>query len=128
MFGLNFGKKKDPLADLDNIGDSTETNINSAIPPESNFGTQSGFESPLTSSSDSLSSDLLSGNPNHAQPMQPTSFNQFQNSQPQNQQFSNNKDLELISSKLDVLKSMMENLSQRLSTIEQKIDLENKRW
>lgn len=148
MFGL--GKKKDPLDELSFPNDGLDAQnppVNNSIPendPYSNsFGNDpvsQSMQNPDMGSLDSGSNDF-SNNSFH-----PSEFN---NSQPDsvvptsplnvtepaklntassgNDSGISSHQMELVSSKLDVLKAMMENLSQRISSLESKIDLEKDR-
>lgn len=48
--------------------------------------------------------------------------------QSQSQTLSIEKELEVLSSKLDAIKAMLESINQRLSSIERTIYNENKKW
>lgn len=152
MFGL--GKKKDPLDDLHFPSDSSLGNLNpgdlqqnnslgdpSSIPNtdplSSNFLDDSSMSQPaqnmdVSSNSPSFHpSEFNSVSPDSVVPTSPIPVADPIMSQPVAAaaipESSNPHQMELISSKLDVLKAMMENLSQRISSLESKLDLEKDR-
>lgn len=120
MFGF---KKRDPLAGLDTFQeegskdsfDMPPTQEQTGIPPE--MPVQQNTEEPFST---------------------PNTFDQVKEVQQPKMEFTQqqqappvnvrDKDMELISSKLDVVKALLENLSQRMSTLEQKLDTKNKGW
>jgi hypothetical protein len=104
---FDFMKKKDPLDDLQLP----------QIEPQQDF--------PSTDPMSFSPSQSFSQNSYHQQP----SFNQ--NSAPNYGSSSYGSETsrhdELIASKLDVIKALLENLNQRITMLEQKIDMENDR-
>lgn len=120
---LPFFKKKDDFGDL-NLGDKTPGLGPDFGAPDLSMNSQDPFVSKDAPSSP----DPLGLTPPSAQPsfqQQPPQFQQpaqpqFQQQQPAQQQFSaTDKDLEIISSKLDALRAGIESINQRLANIEQ---------
>ncbi len=135
---LMFWKKKDDLA-LPPVDKIMGNNSSPGLPEDPNFGTSSahGFES------NNMLPDLNSGN----DPMQQSSFGSspisqftshdvaappsFQEHAPQLQDSRNDllqKDMEIISAKLDYLKATLEHINQRLANIEREKEAKDYRW
>lgn len=126
MFGF---KKRDPLAGLDDLPGEEHNDFNmpptqqaTGIPPEmpvqNQFGSQdAGNPYAMPSTFDRVREVQ--------QPEQTQTYQQQSYSAPPTE--SRDKDLELISSKLDVIKAMLETLSHRLSALEQKTETK-KSW
>jgi len=129
MFGF---KKKDPLAGLDSLSgeehndfDMPPTQQETGIPPE--IPTQQGADS-LSTPSSGDPYEMPSTFDQVREVQQPEQTQTYQQPQQVSSAPSTNvrdKDLELISSKLDVIKALVENLSQRMSAVEQR--MENKK-
>ena len=119
MFG--FGKKKDPLAGLETTLEN-EPQRNFEVPPPAD---SLGLTTPSAPSGDPLSAPPVSF------PSEPVSQPVMQTpSYPSGQPLTgdNSKDMEIIASKLDTLKAMLETLNQRMTTIEHKMELNKRQW
>jgi len=105
-FGLdeeNSGQINNNNNSLDfNLNNSTNKNFNSSFPP-------------------SLDND---------RPLTQQEISNIENPQKSTQNNYSVRDvnLELISSKIDVVKALVETLTHKITTLEQKIELNNKRW
>lgn len=136
MAFFDFLKKKDPLDDLGGLSDDNPF-LNGGFGQQNDgLGRQEGG----FAQQDSSSQPPL---PNFEQRMPDSGFQNSSISYPQGypqhnsqqnntlqQEFSgnrNNHEMELILSKLDIIKSVLENLNQRVSLMEQKIDIDNER-
>lgn len=142
---FNFGKKSDPLDDLDLSGDSDHSG--NSEHDSNNYGASdhNSFQQDSNSSSDPFSQPPQfsqteqngSNNFSSSQPPDPYSHYQEavnnspssfhtseQNNAPstQSSDYTRNVDhsTELVLSKLDVLKAMIENLGHRIENLEQK--------
>jgi len=152
MFGIKSPfKKKDPFADLslddssgsDPLGNTAALDHGGPAPGSDPFASSpdplAGTGSdPLSADPFASTGDMSQGNDFSVAPAQPQLPQGLQNQSPlsqtdathiESQGFgtAGNKDLELIASKLDVIKALLETLSHRVSTIEQRLELNQKK-
>lgn len=143
---FNFGKKKDPLDDL-SLPDSSANNTFGSHTNHDEFsdpGPEPQFENKDPVSSDPMSSGMPNspnfdlpdyGHSDHAgdqyakyqQAVQSSPDSFHTNNQNTNSSFESKRDsvdhsTELVLSKLDVLKAMIENLGHRIENLEQKYE------
>ena len=117
---FGFGKNKEiPSPENDNFG---EMNFRNDFPPKDNFNDQTGLGQ-IGNQPDNLGLPSSSPGPQFEQipdtpPSQPSSFNELNKTKSDSDLNTLSKNIEVISSKVDTLKAILDNLSYKIEKIE----------
>lgn len=123
---FDFMKKKDPLDDLANFPDSNPFLKNEGLAP------QDISSQPAIPSFEHQSTGFQNSSLGFPQGFPQNTQTQFSNQTSFNQPFQQDTrdsahQFELILSKLDTIRSVLDNLHQRISLLEQKMEMDNEK-